>query len=352
MTYDGLTPIKSNNKQQGAIPRWLPWPGEQLRIEVVKPEPVAGATTTVESVVINSKPGARSTDLEVQMKIRTSLGGDFRIQQPDNATLERIEIDGLEVTQQQEDKTVILPLHPGLQNFKINWLIAEGVSIKTSTPNITLSAPAGNIDLTLTLPQSRWPLLVSGPDIGPAMLYWGVLIVILCVAVALGRIIKQQNLNIPVSTWQWVLLALGMSTVNMVGSVPVVLWFFAMEARSRFKLPEKRWQFNLMQLAVVTISIIALICLFATIPESLLSTPDMQVTGNGSYNYFYNWYQDNSPELLPQGHIISVPIWVYRVAMLAWSLWLVFALLRWAKWSWQCFSKEKLWAAKPPKTEK
>ena len=78
----------------------------------------------------------------------------------------------------------------------------------------------------------------------------------------------------------------------------------------------------------------------------------MQVTGNGSYNYFYNWYQDNSPELLPQGHIISVPIWVYRVAMLAWSLWLVFALLRWAKWSWQCFSKEKLWAAKPPKTEK
>ncbi|NKB38736.1 MAG: hypothetical protein GKR93_16505 [Gammaproteobacteria bacterium] len=204
----------------------------------------------------------------------------------------------------------------------------------------------------MTLPQSRWPLLVSGPDIGPAMLYWGVLIVILCVAVALGKIIKQQKLNIPVNTSQWVLLALGMSTVNMMGSVLVVLWFFAMEARTRFELPEARWKFNLMQLFFVGISVVALVSLFYTIPESLLSTPDMQVTGNGSYNYFYNWYQDNSQNLLPQGHIISVPIWVYRVAMLVWSLWLVFALLRWVKWGWGCFSKKMLWAPKLPKSEK
>jgi len=27
-----------------------------------------------------------------------------------------------------------------------------------------------------------------------------------------------------------------------------------------------------------------------TIPESLLATLDMQVTGKGSYHYFYNWY--------------------------------------------------------------
>lgn len=140
-----------------------------------------------------------------------------------------------------------------------------------------------------------------------------------------------------------------MSTVNMVGSVPVVLWFFGMEARKRFALPEQAWKFNLMQLAYGMLTIIALISLFATIPESLLSTPDMQVTGNGSYNYFYNWYQDNSEALLPQGTVLSVPIWVYRVAMLAWSLWLVFALLKWAKWSWQCFSREKLWASKPSK---
>ena len=183
------------------------------------------------------------------------------------------------------------------------------------------------------------------------MLYWGVLIVILCVALALGRATKQYELSIPVTTGQWVLLALGMSTVNMLGSVPVVLWFFIMEARTRLKLPTNRWIFNGIQVALVFISVVALASLFITIPESLLSTPDMQVTGNGSRNYFYNWYQDNSEKLLPQGHIISVPIWVYRVAMLAWSLWLVFALLRWAKWSWQCFSKEQLWAPRSRQSE-
>ncbi len=346
LSWEGLTPVKRKATQAQAMPVWQPWPGETLRITAVKPEPVPGPTTTVESVIINSKPGARSTEVQLQLTIRSSLGGDFRVQPPQHASLERVEIDGREMPQQQEEDSVVLPLHPGLQTAKINWSLAKGVGIKTGTPPITLSAPASNIELGLTLPQSRWPLLVSGPDIGPAMLYWGVLIVILGVALALGRIIKQQQLSIPVSNWQWVLLALGMSTVNISGSVAVVLWFFAMEARVRFKLPLERWKFNLMQLAFIAISVIALISLFATIPESLLATPDMQVTGNGSHNYFYNWYQDNSPEQLPQGQVISVPIWVYRVTMLAWSLWLVFALLRWAKWGWQCFSREKLWAGK------
>ncbi|MFT5172718.1 MAG: hypothetical protein ACI8W7_000885, partial [Gammaproteobacteria bacterium] len=65
MSFTGLTPVKSNNNQQGVIPRWLPWPGEQLQINVSKPDPVAGPTTTVEGVVIDSKPGARSTVLEL-----------------------------------------------------------------------------------------------------------------------------------------------------------------------------------------------------------------------------------------------------------------------------------------------
>lgn len=347
LDYQGLTPIKSS----GAAPDWLPWPGEQLQIRLTKPEPVPGPTTTVESVKLNAKPGARSTDLEVTLGIRTSLGGDFRLTQPENAELQRVQIDGREIPKQQDGDTVILPLHPGLQNAKLSWSLPQGVAFRTSTPSLQLSSPASNIDISMSLPRSRWPLLLSGPDIGPAMLYWGVLIVILLVAVALGRVIKQFHLHIPVNTWQWVLLAIGMSTVNMAGSIFVVLWFFALEARARLGLPEKRWKFNLMQLALAALTLIAAASLFSTIPDSLLSTPDMQVSGNGSSNYVYNWYQDNSPELLPRGHVWSVPMGVYRVAMLAWSLWLVFALLRWTKWSWQCFSRDKLWAAKEKKAE-
>jgi len=33
----------------------------------------------------------------------------------------------------------------------------------------------------------------------------------------------------------------------------------------------------------------------------------------------------------------------YRLLMLAWALWLAFALLGWLRWGWQCFSRNGLW---------
>ena len=108
----------------------------------------------------------------------------------------------------------------------------------------------------------------------------------------------------------------------------------------KFTLP----LFNLTQLALILLSIIALGCLFTTIPQSLLSAPDMQVTGNNSSNFYYQWYQDHSTNALPQGLVFSVPLWVYRITMSLWSLWLVFALLNWVKWGWQCLSSGKFWS--------
>ena len=72
----------------------------------------------------------------------------------------------------------------------------------------------------------------------------------------------------------------------------------------------------------------------------------MKVTGNGSYNYLYKWYQDNSGEQLPAGTVYSVSMWLYRIAMLAWSLWIVFALINWGRWGWACISQDGLWKGK------
>src|SRR5690606_31539026 len=91
------------------------------------------------------------------------------------------------------------------------------------------------------------------------------------------------------------------------------------------------------------LSLLALVTLLGVIPESLLAAPDMQVAGNGSRNDFYQWYQDRGGETLPRAGVVSVPLWVYRLAMLAWSLWLVFALLRWIGWGWRSFATGGLW---------
>ena len=38
-----------------------------------------------------------------------------------------------------------------------------------------------------------------------------------------------------------------------------------------------------------------------------------------------------------------MPIWIYKVLILAWALWLSFALLRWLPWVWKTFAKEGFW---------
>ena len=339
LSHSGLPPVKTED----ASLLWRPWPGERLSLKATRPLPVPGPTTTLESALLEMRPGLRAADLSLELKIVTSLGGDFLVQLPPDAQLEAVQLNGADVAMQRQGTAVTLPLGPGSQEASIRWQAPDGVALVTRTPQVSLASPASNIELRLHLPRSRWPLLLTGPALGPATLYWGLLIVILGAALALGRIIKARGLDIPVNAWQWALLALGMSAINALGSLFVVAWFFALEARGRLPLTKARWKFNLMQLGLALLTIIAFANLFATIPQSLVSTPDMQVAGNASGNYYYQWYQDRSAAALPQGQVLSLPIWVYRTAMLAWSLWLVFALLRWAPWGWAAYSREALW---------
>jgi hypothetical protein len=101
-----------------------------------------------------------------------------------------------------------------------------------------------------------------------------------------------------------------------------------------------------MQLGIILLTLASAAALLATIPESLLGYPDMQVHGNGSHNYLYRWYQDHTEGVLPTGWVISLPIWAYRAAMLMWSLWLAFALMRWSRWAWEKYGKRGLWMGK------
>lgn len=331
---------------------WRPQPGETLTLRARQPEAVPGPTTTLERAALTYRPGARSAALNLELGIRTSLGGDYRVALAAPNTLLSLAIDGVEQTRRDDPQgQVVVALHPGVQRVDIAWDLPQTLGFATRTPAIELASPANNIDLRVELPQSRWPLLTRGPAIGPAMLYWGVLVVGALVAVGLGVAVKRFGLSVPVNTWQWLLLALGTSTVNGWGGLIVALWFFALEARRRAAMPAARWQFNLIQVGVFALSLLALTSLVYTIPQSLLAAPDMQVTGNGSSNYHYQWYQDRSTGVLPQGEVFSAPLWVYRVAMLLWSLWLAFALIGWIRWGWQGMTSGQLWRGRPPRAK-
>ena len=347
VTSRGLTPVKRAGAD-AAYWRWQPWPGESLQLDIAQPTAIQGATTTVENATMILSAANHSSELSLQFDVSSSVGGDYHIELREAAELKSVILNGSEISQSRNENKIVLPLNPGKNHAEIHWRLERGTSFAMHSPEIVFDTPTNNIALQIKLPQDRWPLWLSGPSLGPEMLLWGELIVIIGLAFGLGTLIQRAQLSIPLRTLQWLLLGIGMSTISVVGSLPVVLWFFALETRSRVSMPASRGRYNLIQVAIVLLTLIAAVSLLSTIPRSLLSTPDMQVTGNDSYNYFYQWYQDHSGQALPTATVFSVSIWIYRLTMLLWSLWLVFSLLAWIKWGWQHFSSQALWKSKSP----
>src|SRR5262249_19814317 len=72
-----------------------------------------------------------------------------------------------------------------------------------------------------------------------------------------------------------------------------------------------------------------------------------QIAGNGSFAGSLRWYVDRSGETLPRPWAVSVPLVVYRLAMLAWALWIAQALLGWLRWGWDAYTAGGTWP--PPR---
>jgi hypothetical protein len=101
--------------------------------------------------------------------------------------------------------------------------------------------------------------------------------------------------------------------------------------------------FNATQIVLAILTLVALGSLLAAIPNGLLGSPDMDVTGAGSHAGHLEWFHDRVDQALPRPVAISVSIWFYKAAMLAWALWLSFAVVRWVRWAWDAFGARKLW---------
>lgn len=83
-----------------------------------------------------------------------------------------------------------------------------------------MGTPTVNADIEVNVPKERWVLLVRGPGLGPAVLFWSFLLV---VSVGLSR----TKLT-PLSTLRWLLLALGLSQVPIPAIVFVFAWLLFM----------------------------------------------------------------------------------------------------------------------------
>jgi hypothetical protein len=170
---------------------------------------------------------------------------------------------------------------------------------------------------------------------------------LLVLAILLGR----SGLT-PLKAWQWFLLGVGLSQSSPYLMVLLAIWLIALAMRGKYNKVLPYWKFNLMQVALVCLTVLALPALIGAVANGLLGLPDMQIAGNGSWAQQLLWYQDRSAPVLVQPVAVSVPLLFYRLLMLAWALWLAVALLGWLRWGWQALNHGGLWQATPPRAPK
>jgi len=318
--------------------RFQPLPGETLTLQLSEPAAVPGSSIAFDGVRVSTVVGERARETTLALTARSTRGGEHAITLPAGTELLQARRDGAALNLSVREGRLALPLLPGEHRYELMLREPVGVAARTRNAAFDLRAPVANIALDLQLPRDRWVLWTWGPSMGPAVLYWSQLVVLLLAARLLARYAPT-----PLRFHHWLLLGLGFSAFAWSAYALVVAWLIAMGLRARVRPPAGQIAFNLLQVALAVLTALALLALVGAVPRGLLGLPDMHVAGNGSSAWNLRWFADQSTGPLPRAGVLSVSLWVYKLAMLAWALWLANALIGWLRWAFSAWSEGGYW---------
>jgi hypothetical protein len=357
VTISGLPPI-FESANPDLVPVWQPWPGEETNLAISRPEAIPGATVTVARAAHEITLGDRQRISKLELSLRCSVGEDFYIELPAEAEVSGLQEDGKQIPVRRDGARLVVPVHPGEPSISLDWKSNLPLGFHVISEQVRLAVEAANIHSGFTVPVNRWVLWTSGPRQGPAVRFWGILVLALLAAFVLGRLAGS-----PLRTVEWVLLGIGLTQVPLAAALTVVAWFFLLVWRGRSPSIGRMgivW-FVILQLFLAAVTLAALIILLSAVWEGLLGNPEMFIEGAGSTQYSLQWFQARSDGSLPQFACYSISIWWYRLAMLLWALWLAAALIRWLRDGWHHFSSGGIFRrkehekaekkAEPPKEE-
>jgi len=321
---------------------YYPRAGEVLKLSVSRPAAVVGNTVAIDKVNQEIRVGKRTSDLKLTLIYRSTQGNQHSIGLPPGARLTAVSVDDKAVPLRAENGQLPLALIPGVHRVQVDWQSDDAAGVITRSPRVDLQVASSNVTTTLQVGQ-RWVLFAGGRGVGPVILYWGELVFFTVLALALGR-----SRYTPLRTHEWLLLGLGLSTFSWSVLLLVVVWMFAMRWREGLQIEVLGQRtFKFLQLALVVLSCVAALGLLTAIPYGLLARPDMRIAGAGQYFGSLSWFNDQSANQLPSAWVFSVSLWWYKAAMLAWALWLAFALTRWLPFAWRALNVGSFWAQSP-----
>ena len=342
-TYEGIpftNEVPLPNANDGMESVFEPWPGEKVAVHITRPPASAGQTRTIDSAVLNVDFGTRLVHTTLSFVIRASVGGTEVITLPHGAEVRSLTVDGMSRAVQREGDRVLIAVAPGRNNVSLEWQSPFEWSLSSASPKVSFSSPAVNIRVNLGYPETeRWLLWTYGPSWGPHVFFWGYLLLVL-----VGAFIISRAKNAGLSFFDWMMLGLGLAQISIIGAGFVALWFFAV-ANRRERADISEGLFNLRQVALIVLTLIAFTCLWVAVHQGLILQPDMDVAFvDGTLGF----YVDRINGALPTAGMLSVPVWTYRIVMLVWSLWLAMRSVEWAKLGWNAYREGGMWKSAPP----
>ncbi len=355
MTFDGPPLVIDDDRFDDRFPphySFVPLPGETLTITLARPAAVPGAPLAYDRVDLVTHHQGRWNLYELDAAPRPTLSGLYPLTLGSGAELLEVRYNDRPLDLALEDGVLEVPMQAGgndaggAQHLRLAWRQSATRSWQVSTPAVDLHAPAANIGLEIAHEgRPRWILWASGPQLGPAVRFWSLLLGVVLIALLLAK-----SKLAPLGFHHWLILGLGFTAVGGFGFWIVAAWLIALGWRARWSPASSAgyWQRALVQSALALLTLVALGVLFIAIEDGLLAAPDMHIAGwRNRYDPALAWFADRSSGGLPAATVFSAPLWAYRLAMLGWSLWLALLLVRWLAFGWRAMSMGGLWPVRP-----
>ena len=247
------------------VRQWRPWPGEGIDLRITRPAGIEGRTLTIDRSALRVTPGLRASDFALELSLRASRGVQHALTLPDGAELQSVKLDGALQPVRAVEGRVVLPVRPGKHVAEVSWRGSEGIAGYYTTPAVDIGAPSVNAEVEIVAPRDRWVLLVGGPRLGPAVLFWSLLLVAIVVALGLSRVPFT-----PIRWGSWLLLLVGLTQVPISMSVVVVGWLLALGWRRDNAPRASNAAYDGLQLLLAVWSVAALAVLFFAIQQGLL----------------------------------------------------------------------------------
>lgn len=310
---------------------------ETLDIQIKRPIFAGGAAVAFDDMHVKIKQGELQSSGTAELNYRSTRGLDHYITVPAAWHVTRLTINGSQIPMHQGEQGLRLPLQPGSGKIALDFELQRPVSWNFPIALPDLKAVAANIRVNLETTKSRWILWTSGGVQGPVILYWNALVLFSLLAFFLSR----AGITI-LKFWQWLLLGWGLAGISWWIIILFSVWLIILQLRHKKGQALTRWV-RLEQTLLILLSVLAVSTLIGSVAYGLLSEPDMAVAGENSRSNFFEWFYDYLSTASQQTPwVFSLPIWIYKLAMLVWAIWLAFSILDWIRYAWAGISKAPL----------